>query len=427
MQMANVELAEAPARRKAHVPQPEPGLTADQMVERARALIPMLRTQQDEADALGRYTEEAHQAFKQAGFYRMLQPKMFGGYEFAFPDFLRVVMQIGRGHPGAAWCFTLTSSHPLVVGAHFPEAVQKEIFGPEGDFRAPHRAPPGGSWKRVEGGYVVSGRWSYSSGIPVATHFIGGGRIEAQDGQPERLVNFIVPKDEVTVLPDWGGGSSLGMEASGSNTVELKEVFVPDRRLFREDILVTSEGFGPDDGVGARLHGNPMYLGVVGGFFHVTFGGIYVGAARAALDDYEETARTTGAYRKPGVTRQHDIDTQIPFGQALTLTDCAEALTLQVAQICMDQCARAVRDGTPITVADTIRVWDMARRAVMMACEAIELLFRTSPVRAANRGQKMQRYLRDVQMYRIHPSSQPWLDAARAKSHWDMPIGRYGH
>ena len=423
--MADSGLADAPSRGRIHVAQPEPGLTPDVMVERARAMIPMLRAQQDEADALGRYTDEAHQAFKAAGFYRMLQPKMFGGYEFDFPSFLRVVMEIGRGHPGAAWCFTLTSSHPLVIGAHMPEEVQAEIFGPEGDFRAPHRAPPGGQWRKADGGYVVSGRWSYSSGIPVATHFIGGGRVEIE-GEPTKLVNFIVPKDKVVVLPDWGGGQSLGMEASGSNTVELKDVFVPDRHLFREDILVTSEGFGPNDGQGVRLHGNPMYLGVVGGFFHATFCGIYVGAARAALDEYEETAKKTGAYRKAGM-RVEDIDSQIPFGQALTLTDCAEALALQIAQMCMDACARAVRDGTPVTVAETMKLWDMSRRAVLMACEAIELLFRTSPVRAASRGSRLQRYLRDVQMYRIHPSSQPWLDPARARSHWGMPINRYGH
>jgi 3-hydroxy-9,10-secoandrosta-1,3,5(10)-triene-9,17-dione monooxygenase len=409
------------------IPQPEPGLTPEAMIERARAMIPMLRAQQDEADAIGRYTDEVHQAFKAAGFYRALQPRLFGGYEFGFPDFIRVVMEIGRGHPGAAWCFTLTSSHPLVVCAHLPLEVQWEIFGPDGDFRAPHRAPPGGDWTRTEGGYLVSGRWSYSSGIPVATHFIGGGLIKDEAGGPPKLANFIVPRREVEVLADWGGGASLGMEASGSNTVELKEVFVPDRRIFREDILVSSVRYGPQDGQGARIHGNPMYHGVVGGFFHCTFGGIYVGAARAALDEYEETARNTAAYRKVGVTRMDDIDTQTPFGRALTLTDSAEALTLAVAQLCMDQCERAVRDGQPIAVADTIKAWDMARQACNMACDAIELLFRTSPVRAANRGSKIQRYLRDVQMYRIHPSSQPWLDPARARSHWGLPINRYGH
>ena len=423
--MAQVDLAAAPQRAAAHVPQPEPGLTPEVMVERARALIPLLRSQQDEADARGCYSEEVHHAFKQAGFYRILQPRMFGGYQFDFPSFLRVVMEIGRGHPGTAWCFTLTSSHALVVGAHFPEEVQREIFGPEGDFRAPHRAPPSGTWTRTDGGWIVSGRWSYSSGIPVATHFIGGGLIR-QEGKAPRTVNFIAPRDQVTVLPDWGGGASLGMEASGSNTVELKEVFVPDRHIFREDILLTSTDFGPGDGQGVKLHGDPMYVGVVGGLFHATFGAIFSGAARAALDEYEETARVTDAYRKPGVPRLKDLDTQVPFGQAINLADCAEALTLSVAERLTGQFADAARNGTPITVEQTIQLWDMSRQASTMACDAIDILFRTSPVRAANRGQRMQRYLRDAQMYRIHPSSQSWLDTARARSHWGMPIERYG-
>ena len=404
---------------------PEPGLTADDMVERARALIPLLRAQQDEADERGCYSDEVHQAFKEAGFYRILQPRMFGGYQFDFPSFLRVVMEIGRGQPGAAWCFTLTSSHALVVASHFPEDVQCEIFGPEGDFRSPHRAPPSGTWTRADGGWIVSGRWSYSSGIPVATHFMGCGLIR-EEGVPPRSVNFIAPRDKVTVLPDWGGGASLGVEASGSNTVELKEVFIPDRHLFREDILLTSVDFGPGDGVGVRLHDEPMYIGVVGGLFHATFGGIFVGAARAALDEYEATARVTDAYRRPGVSRVNHLDAQTPFGQALNLTDCAEALTLSVGQMIMDCFARAARDGTPVTVEQTIQHWSMAKQACMMACDAVDILFRTSPVRAANRGQKMQRYLRDAQMYRIHPSSQPWVEVARARSHWGLPIDRFG-
>lgn len=424
--MPDADLAEAPVAPKQYVAQPEPGLTPDVVVARAAAMRPMLRAQQDEADARGCYSAEVHEAFKQAGFYRILQPKMFGGYEFDFPTFIRVVMEISRGHPATGWCFTLTASHALVVGAHFPEEVQREIFGPEGDFRAPHRAPPTGTFTRVDGGYRVSGRWSYASGIPVATHFIGGGLIR-EEGKPPRLVNIIVPRANITVLDDWGGGATLGMEASGSNTVELTDVFVPDRHIFTEDILVTSEGFGPQDGQGARLHGNPMYLGVLGGFFHTTFGGIFSGAARAAIDEYDETAKATTAYRKPDTPRTHDQETQAPFGHALNLTDCAEALTLSVAQRFMDEAAIAVRDGTPITPEQTMRLWDMGRQASMMACEVIELLFRSSPVRAANRGQKMQRYLRDVQMYRIHPSSQPWADLARARAHWGLPIDRFGH
>ena len=415
----------AEPKSKIHVAQPEPGITPEMLIERARALIPMLRAQQDEADAQGHYTDEVHQAFKAAGLYRILQPRMFGGWEMDFPSFLKVVIEIGRGHPGAAWCYTLTSSHALVVAAHFPEEVQAEIFGPDGDFRSPHRAPPSGKFVRTDGGYRVSGKWAYASGVPVATHFIGGAVIK-DEGQAPRTVNFIVPREKITILEDWGNGASLGMEASGSNSVELGDVFVPDRHFFREDILLTSQDFGPADGQGARIHGNPMYLGVVGGFFHVTFGGIYVGAARAALDEYEETARSQSPHRRPDITRLEDGDSQVAFGRALTLTDSAEALTLAVAEMCMEQCRRAVRDNTPITVADTIKVWAMSRQACLMATEAIDTLFVASPVRAANKGQKMQRYMRDAQMYRIHPSSQPWLDPAHAKSTWGMPIGRFG-
>lgn len=414
-----------PMSPRVHVPQPEPGLAPGTAVERARALIPLLRAQQAEADARGCYSDEVHQALDRGGLYRVLQPRMFGGYEFDVPSFLRVVMELGRGHPAAAWCYALTSAHCILVGAHLPEAVQQEIFGPRGDFRSPHRSIPAGTWRRVDGGYVVTGRWPYSSGIPVATHFIGGGLIQ-DPGQPPRGINFIVARNQLTIAPDWGNGASLGLEASGSNTVVLEEAFIPDRHLFREDVVLSSDGFGPADGQGAKLHDNGMYLGVVGGFFPTMFGAIFAGAARAALDEYEDKARVTSPFGRPGVVRIDDADSQAPFGRAATLTDCAEALTLSVGGLFMEVCDQAYRSGTPVTVAQSVRLWTMARQATLMACEAIELLFTSSPVRAANRGERMQRYLRDVQMYRIHPAAQPWLDEVRARAEWGQPLQRLG-
>ncbi len=422
--MTDVELARAPAGRQGHIPQPEPGLTAEAIIARAAATRPMLRAQQDEADARGYYDDEVHEAFKAAGFYRMLQPKMFGGYEFDFPTFLKVIMEIGRGHPGSAWCFTLAASHVMVVGAHFPEAVQRELFGPDGDFRAPHRAAPAGSFTRADGGYVVSGRWSYSSGVPVATHFIGSGFVEGEDGK--KGVNFIVPRSDIEIIHDWGGGASLGMEGSGSNTVKLTDVFVPDRRFFTDDILISSEALGREGPPGVRLHGNPMYLGIVGGAYQSTFSAIYVGAARAALDEFDEAARSVGAFRKPGMMRSDDYESQQPFGHALSLTDSAEAIALSIGEQFMEQCRAWARDGTHITARDTMKLWGMARRSALMACEAIEILFHASPVKAANRGQKLQRYVRDAHMYRIHPSAQPWVDLGRARAEFGVPIERFG-
>ncbi len=125
------------------LPQPEPGLTPDMAVSRARALRGMLRAQQEEADARGWYTDEVHKAILDAGLYRILQPKLFGGYEFEPATLIRTVIEISRGHPSSGWCFCLGSSHVMVASSHFSAETQAELFGETGDFPCPASRPAG--------------------------------------------------------------------------------------------------------------------------------------------------------------------------------------------------------------------------------------------------------------------------------------------
>ena len=414
--MAEIEMAA--------IPQPEPGLTVETLIERAVALRPLLRAEQDATEARGHYSPEIHQALKDGGFYRLLQPKLFGGYELEFPDFIRVVMEIARGDPGSAWCFTLSASHALLIGSHWPPEAQAELFGANGGhFNSPHRAVPAGGFEKVEGGYKVNGTWTYASGIPISTHFIGAGFIPQADGPPLGL-NFIVARDKIEVLADWGGGVALGMQGSGSNGVRLTDVFVPDRHV------VFGGPSGPDvteDGsVGARLHGNPMYLGQLGGAYQTTFAAILTGAARAAIDEYEAIIRTKTVMMAPHMLRMNDPESQRPLGKALALADIAEVAAVGTAAKFMDQCRAWGEDRRPITPADTFQLWSMAQEASLIACEAVDLLWRTAPVSAANRGEKLQRYFRDIQMYRIHPSAQPWVSLTRGQIHLGLPFGVFG-
>lgn len=126
------------------VPVPEPGLTAGEIVERAEALVPMLRAQQDEAERRGYYGHEVHAQFLKAGFYRMTRPRRFGGYEFDLKTYLRTMIAIGSGDPGTGWCLQLGSSHAWIVASHFDLQTQTEAFLPDGDFRCPHPAQPTG-------------------------------------------------------------------------------------------------------------------------------------------------------------------------------------------------------------------------------------------------------------------------------------------
>ena len=398
----------------------EQSTSAEALIARATALVPLLREQQEEADRRGFYSDAVHQALLAAGLYRVLQPKMFGGHELDVGTLLAIVTEISRGHPSSGWCFTLASSHSLILASHWGEQAQRELFGPAGEFRSAHRSVPAGKFKRVDGGYLIeSGSWSYSSGIPVATHFGGGALLPDKSGNPVS-VNFFVPREKVTILPDWGGDQSLGMQGSGSNTVRIENVFVPDHHFAWGNFLL--EQTDPQGTPGTRLHGNPMYLGVVGGPYHLTFSAMMLGTARAAIEEYEQLIRTRKVIGNPNLFIYQQTDVQAALGEAMVLADSAEAVMRAAADLYREFCERWARNGTRISSAETMKMWAMARQSCLMSCNAVELLFRRGTPTVTARGHKLHRYFRDIQMYLVHPASQPWVPRGRAQSHLGLGV-----
>jgi 3-hydroxy-9,10-secoandrosta-1,3,5(10)-triene-9,17-dione monooxygenase len=419
--------SDAQSRARASIPVPEPGLTPKEMIARAIALRPKLRAQQDANDERGTYSEELHQDFLKAGFYRCTQPRMFGGYEFDLATFYKVMVEIARGHPGVGWCLGLGASHAFEVASHWPEQAQAELFGPDGHFIAPHRAPPLGTLTPVDGGYIMNGTWDYCSGVPYATHFIGGAFIK-REGQPPVHAHAVVAKGNYTILDDWGGDRVLGMRASGSNSVRVENVFVPAHHVAYLSAGLGSDPAGMENGTpGTRLHGNPMYLGRLAGPFHATLVMPIVGAARAALDEYEEIITTRKTLSQPQILRYQHADFQRSYGEALTLTDAAEALMIKGCEMYADYCNRWAAQGTPITIEENMRLWGMIQHAGRMACEAVELLFHTAGSAVAKKGNRLQRYFNDVAMYRGHSSSQfHAFQSGLARLHFGLPWGMYG-
>ena len=421
--MATMTL-ENKAEAVVRVAQPEPGLTPEVVIERAREMIPMLREQQDEADDRGHFSEAVLDKFVKAGFYRILQPKMFGGYEFDLETFFSVVTHVATGHPSSGWCFCLSASHCSLVASHWNEQAQIELFGPDGEFRSPHRAVPGGEAIPVPGGYEISGTWAYSSGIPVSTHFAGNTFVKYED-RPPVLITFFVDKAKTTVLDDWGGDSALGMQGSGSSSTVLDKVFVPEHHASAADPLFGTTIDFAQGTPGTQLHGNPLYLGIFGGIYHLCFTSIMIGAARAAMDEFLEVAKKTKVFGDPSRMMIEDADTQRVIGEAQMLTDAAQACREAAVRKGEALFRRWHRDGTPITQQETLQVWALGCKGAHMACDAVQLLFQHSTPRAANKGSKLQRYLRDIEMYRIHPSSQPWILQASGEAVLGQAISKY--
>jgi 3-hydroxy-9,10-secoandrosta-1,3,5(10)-triene-9,17-dione monooxygenase len=411
-------MLESPRAHTPAVTAPEPGLLPQEIVARARALIPQIRDQQEEAERLGHHTEALEREFVTAGFYRILQPRMFGGYEFDLPTFWTAMLAVATGDPGTGWGLTLGAHHALVVGAHFPPEGQRDIFGPAGDFRCPHRPTPSGTAEPADGGFVVSGTWDYCSGIAHATHFMGNAMVAGADGQDRSAaIAVVIPKDRVDVLDDWGDGVTLGMNSSGSNSVRADGVFVPAR--------CTSPGnwtrlAGPAPGMG--LHDNPMYCGRIYAVYH---GGLVIpliGAARAALAEYEQIITTRKTYIPPQVPRYTHPDHQRPYGYALALADAAEGLLLHVAELYMEYSQRWAQTGRPFSREDDVRLYAMLQQAGQLAAKAVEVIWAAAGSSAAKRGQRLQRYYRDACMYHGHIAAQYLSTAGElARVHFGLP------
>ncbi len=309
------------------VPVPEPDLTPEQMIDRARALRHVVRAEAEEAERRGYYSQALHEEFTKAGFYRCLQPRRFGGYEFSLRTFYKSMIEICAGDPGIGWCLTLAAGHALQIGTNFDEAAQAKIFGPDGHFIAPYSPSgpsPDAECVAVPGGYRVKGKWRYASGVPYSTHFMGLAPLKgSHPGGPTRKnVTVVVPRDQFEMLDDWH--DMFGLKGSGSNSVVIKDALIPEE--FVDERILADDGTG--DMPGVTLHGNPLYNGIFLACGAGKLACTQVGAAWAALAEFEQHIRTTRPIlaSKPIFKYQHH-DWQRIFGLALSMTTAAEAVS----------------------------------------------------------------------------------------------------
>jgi 3-hydroxy-9,10-secoandrosta-1,3,5(10)-triene-9,17-dione monooxygenase len=400
---------------------PEPDLTPGELLARARALHDVVRAEAEASEAGGGYSTDLHRRFVDAGLFRIVQPRRLGGYGFSVETFLRVIMEIARADMGTAWNLSLGTAHTLQVCAYFSERAQLELFAPDGHFSAPHRAAPVGTATPVEGGYVVRGRWEYSSGVTHATHVITGAMSPGPGGGPDRVLAPILPIEAVTVLDDWGGQSALGLRGSGSNTVVVEDVFVPEHHAPVYDWPYAEI---PQEGtVGYRMHGDPMYLGRTLTIYYGEIAALLTGAARSSLEEYERLVLERSTPLPPVVPRTQSPPHLRALGEARARVEAAEMLVIGAAREYRERCERWASDGEPFTVADDDHLRCLLIEAAKTAGSVIEVLFRTGGSREIRPGSVLQRNYRDWSTAATHPFfSYDLIAEMSARLHLGLPV-----
>lgn len=376
---------------------PEPGLTPRQLIARAAALRPLLAAEQEASSRLTRPSDAVHQACMDAGIYRLYVPRRYGGYEFDAVTYFRVCIELARGDMSAAWGVMLAAAHALQVGGWFPEKAQDEIFG-DGNFRCASVAAPA-LGRQVDGGWELSGKVTYASGIPLSTHYFGQFAVADAHGRPtERMLLFVATADQYEILDDWG--RLMGLRGTGSNTISFDGAVVPPHRTL-EGLMVDYEVSDPVP-PGVALHGNPMYGGRAMGPFTLTLTALGVGAAYQALDIYEEFMESKTTPLPPYVPRRGDETFQRWFGQALAQIETAEAAVIGAAERHMENCRRSAEEGVPFTYGEDWRTSAISREAFAQVYAVVHELLRTVGSSSTLAGSRLERLLADMAMLQSH-------------------------
>jgi 3-hydroxy-9,10-secoandrosta-1,3,5(10)-triene-9,17-dione monooxygenase len=288
--------------------------------EKAEALLPRLRERAARCEELRRLPDETLRDFHDAKLFRIHQPKRVGGAELEFAAVVTYGALFARACASTAWNWVNFAAHHMMLGMFSPQA-QAEIWGASRDaLIASSFVFPAGSARKVKEGYVLSGRWPFSSGVDPSEWNMLAGLARLDDNLPAEQRIFLLKRSQYRVIDTWFAG---GLRGTGSKDVEATEQFVPEHMT----LAVADTKGGPTPG--SVVNPGPLYQLPVFALFPYMLSGVALGIAEGLIDDYKP-----GAGRMTGARVAEIQSTQIRLGEAtayarasrlVQLSNCQEA------------------------------------------------------------------------------------------------------
>jgi 3-hydroxy-9,10-secoandrosta-1,3,5(10)-triene-9,17-dione monooxygenase len=359
------------------------------MLDRARALLPDLSKRAAEAETRRHLMPEAERALHETGLFRILQPRRVGGSECDYVALTDISAILAHADASVAWNFANLASHHWMLGM-FEPAAQHRVWDNNPDALIGSAFVfPCGRATRATGGYVLSGRWPFSSGIQNSEWNMLGAVVSSDDeADGTELRIFLVHKTAYTIIDTW---NAMGLCGTGSHDVEMRDVFVPVNMT----VAVSALAGGPTPGSG--LNPGILFKLPVFALFPYVLGGIALGNAQACFEDYVATARTRAS--KYSLAKLADFQsTQLKVAAAGAKIDAAERI---MRGTCIEATNDAMRGHVPDILTKSRYRRDGAF-AVNMCTEAVTALFGASGAGALYTGNALQRRFRDAYAVNAH-------------------------
>lgn len=353
----------------------------EEAVRRAREMVPTLRERANAAEEARIILPETLAQLHANGVLRALQPKRWGGMGLPFEACFDVAFELGRGCASTSWAGVNLLIHHWML-ALWPEEGQQDVWGsdPEALIASAVNTAQGKAYA-VDGGYRVTGRWNYSSGVNVANWNMLG--VTVQDGDNEGMAGLIViPKSEYTIIDDW---KVLGMCSTGSMSVEVNDVFVPDHRL-----LNALDLRGGDSAPGTKTNPEALFKVAMSGFSGHIIASTLCGNAQGALEIVSDTV-SKKVIPQTGARQRDSQAVQLRMSAAGARIDAARKLVrgdMAEAQAFADR-------GEVPDLERKLRAKRDVSYAVSLCTEAIDILSALGGSQAIYNGNPLQRIVRD--------------------------------
>ena len=360
--------------------------TIEEIVERARAMLPRLRERAAATEALRRVPDETIEDFTQAGLFRVFQPQRYGGYEL---DYGRTQIELGsvlgQACGSSAWVQSVIACHAWCVGM-FPAAAQDAVWAPDPDARvASAFSSSTGRGRHVDGGVFLEGDWQFSSGSAACQWVILLATLPGTDGDLARIW-CLVPRSDWEIVDTW---YAAGLRGTGSFDIRVKGAFVPT--AFTVDTGKLDGRPTPGSAV------NPFYIYRLPLYpvFPFNVASPALGIARGAIEAYidQMAARPERASMPQIQLRIAESSAEVDAATALLRADVTEM-------------ERAGRAGQPLPPDLLDRVRRDLSYSVVICTRAVERLATALGAHGMPDANPVQRALRDVHAIGNHGGNQ---------------------
>ena len=348
-----------------------------------------LAAEEPESDRIGRLTDRTAELLRSTGVIRLLQPVAYGGYEAHPNDFLEAVMTTASIAPSAGWVAGVVGVHPWEI-AMMDERLQDEIWGEDPDTWTSSPYAPIGRAVPVDGGFLLSGQWPYSTGTDHSAWVVLGGIVdhgtESRPGPPD-IRHFMIPRRDYEIVADsW---NVMGLLGTGSKDVRMEGVFVPDYRVV--DAMQMNAG-----GYESRQQGKALYRLKFPVMFSAAIGAATQGIAQGALAAFHDYM--TSRVSTDGVVAKTDPNQLFAYGEAAAEVAASRSHLLASTGELYDFLAK----GGELSRRQRLEFRRDQVRGSRRAVDAIDSLLKIAGGSGIHRAFPLERYWRDLQTAHVH-------------------------